>query len=198
MFINFIILILLEFYFWGSLKSLLEGTILQKFTLIIFAIQFAIFAFSLYKLLTLNQQTFILRSAQSNIYLGVVMTILVSKFIFLISIFAQDIGRFFVAIYNFAHAKLNNTDAENFVPNRRAFLNQAALILGGIPLISMTYGILKGKYKYTVKKLTLGFSDLPQNFDGLKVVQISDIHSGSFDDIEAVKKGIDPLLDFHL
>ena len=47
-----------------------------------------------------------------------------------------------------------------------------------------------GKYHYKVRKTTLFFEDLPDAFNGFKIVQISDIHAGSFDDIKSVQKGI--------
>lgn len=53
------------------------------------------------------------------------------------------------------------------------------------------YGITQGKYAYRVIKHTLYFEDLPQNFDGFTVTQISDVHAGSFTNPKAVQKGID-------
>ena len=51
--------------------------------------------------------------------------------------------------------------------------------------------MVKGKYKYTVHRHTLYFDDLPKEFDGFTITQISDIHAGSFDDSDAVQRGID-------
>ncbi|TDG37019.1 metallophosphoesterase [Pedobacter changchengzhani] len=53
------------------------------------------------------------------------------------------------------------------------------------------YGIIKGKYAYRVVKHILYFDDLPLNFDGFTITQISDVHAGSFTDAKAVQKGID-------
>ena len=55
-------------------------------------------------------------------------------------------------------------------------------------------GIIRGKYAYRVIEQTLYFDDLPQNFDGFKIVQISDIHAGSFNNVKAVQKGINLVL----
>jgi predicted MPP superfamily phosphohydrolase len=52
-------------------------------------------------------------------------------------------------------------------------------------------GVFRGKYAYRVIEQTLYFDDLPKNFDGFKIAQISDIHSGSFNNTKAVQKGID-------
>lgn len=60
-----------------------------------------------------------------------------------------------------------------------------------VTVIIFIYGIVKGKYAYRVIKHTLFFEDLPKNFDGFTLTQISDIHAGSFQNPKAVQKGID-------
>lgn len=64
------------------------------------------------------------------------------------------------------------------------------LASSALPLLAFAYGTTKGKYRYTVKKQTLYFKDLPANFDGFTLTQISDVHSGSFTSKDAVEKGI--------
>lgn len=63
---------------------------------------------------------------------------------------------------------------------RSEFLNRLGLIVAAIPMLSLIWGILKGAYDYTVRKEVVIIPNLPQAFNGLKIVQISDIHSGSF------------------
>lgn len=65
-----------------------------------------------------------------------------------------------------------------------------ALASSAVPLFAFAYGTTKGKYRYTVKKQTLHFKDLPEAFDGFTLTQISDVHAGSFTSQEAVEKGI--------
>ncbi len=60
-----------------------------------------------------------------------------------------------------------------------------------LTVLIFIYGIVKGKYAYRVIKHTLFFEDLPVNFDGFTITQISDIHAGSFQNSKAVQKGID-------
>lgn len=73
---------------------------------------------------------------------------------------------------------------------RRQFLKKAGLILGSLPFASFLYGITIGKYRFTVHNQRVVFDDLPAAFDGFRVAHISDIHSGSFDDLESVQRGI--------
>lgn len=63
---------------------------------------------------------------------------------------------------------------------RRTFINSIALGVGGLVLGSVLWGTTKGKYGWRIIKNKLSFENLPQSFDGLKVVQISDLHLGSF------------------
>src|SRR4030095_10364137 len=57
----------------------------------------------------------------------------------------------------------------------------------------LLYGFTN-KYRYQVKKIKLEYDNLPSAFKGLKVVHISDIHSGSFTNKEAVKRGVDKIM----
>jgi predicted MPP superfamily phosphohydrolase len=75
--------------------------------------------------------------------------------------------------------------------DRREFVSKVALVLAAIPFTSVLYGMARGKYNYQVINHTLYFDDLPEAFHGFKITHISDIHSGSFDDAEKIKAGID-------
>jgi predicted MPP superfamily phosphohydrolase len=77
--------------------------------------------------------------------------------------------------------------------SRSAFLSWLGLIAGGGLFSSLIYGF-GNKYRYQLKKIPLAFSNLPTAFKGLKIVHISDIHSGSFTDKHAVMKGIEKVI----
>jgi len=97
-------------------------------------------------------------------------------------LFSEDIIRFFAGIFNKVHPSKKNFH----VPSRRKFISKIALGLAAIPFSSLLYGMYKGKYNFRVLKYTLHFEDLPDVFDGYKITQISDIHSGSFDNREKI------------
>ncbi len=67
------------------------------------------------------------------------------------------------------------------------------LIIGVVLLIYMMYGVIRGKYRYTVEPIELRYAELPEEFDGLRIVQISDVHAGTWDDVDQVAKGIDKI-----
>jgi len=77
---------------------------------------------------------------------------------------------------------------------RSEFLMKAGLLAGALPMASLGYGIINGAYDYRVKHRTLYLPNLPKAFDGIKLGQLSDIHSGSFYNKKAVTGGIEMLL----
>lgn len=76
---------------------------------------------------------------------------------------------------------------------RSVFLSWLGLAVGGTVFGTLVYGF-GNKYRYHVNRMKLSFKNLPAAFKGLKVVHISDIHSGSFMDKEAVEKGVEKIL----
>ncbi len=76
---------------------------------------------------------------------------------------------------------------------RSTFLSWFGLAAGGTLFGSLVYGF-SNKYRYQVKRVQLAFSNLPAGFKGVKIVHISDIHSGSFTDKNAVMKGVEKIL----
>lgn len=76
---------------------------------------------------------------------------------------------------------------------RSTFISWLGIALGGGLFTTLLYGF-SNKYNYQLKKVKLSFDSLPQAFKGLKIVHISDIHSGSFNDKAAVKRGVDMVL----
>ena len=78
--------------------------------------------------------------------------------------------------------------------SRSLFLSWAGMIAGGGLFGSLLYGF-GNKYRYQLKKIPLAFENLPASFKGMKIVQISDIHCGSFNNKEAVIKGVNKIID---
>ena len=77
---------------------------------------------------------------------------------------------------------------------RSATLVSIGLVVGTLPNILFLLGMFIGPYRYRVKETSIVLPNLPKAFEGLKIVQISDIHSGSFYNKKAVTKGVDLIL----
>jgi len=64
--------------------------------------------------------------------------------------------------------------------SRLTFLSRTGLIAAALPFAGVLYGMVRGRFDYRTEHLTINFPDLPEAFDGLKIVQVSDIHIGSY------------------
>lgn len=117
----------------------------------------------------------------------------VTKFCFVIILFIDDIRRFFVWIFRKSNSKKEINKSENPI-SRSEFLVKAGLGVAAIPLVSLTNGIISGAYDYRVRNQVVYFPNLPKAFDGIKLAQISDVHSGSFYNKKAVLGGVEMLM----
>lgn len=118
--------------------------------------------------------------------IGVFLSLMSLKLVLVFGMFAEDIYRFIQAIFS----KISTSEEKFSLSSRRKFISQLALGIGAIPFFSLLYGMYKGKYNYKVLTYELTFEDLPKAFDGYTLTQISDVHSGSFDNAEKVTYGI--------
>jgi predicted MPP superfamily phosphohydrolase len=132
-----------------------------------------------------------------NVFMGIMILTYVPKLFVVIFLFSEDIIRVLLGSVTWIADLLNvnNTSPvrSQYIPSRRAFVSQIALAIAAIPLSGILYGMFKGKYDFRVIKQTLFFDDLPEAFNGFTIAQISDIHSGSFDNQEKIDYGIDLL-----
>ncbi len=126
----------------------------------------------------------------SNIITGVFLIVYISKLVIALLFLGEDLFRFIKALYTYLSTS-NSTKETLYIPSRRIFVKQLALGLAAIPFTSLLYGIIKGKYNFKVLKYTLYFEDLPEAFDGYQLTQISDLHSGSFDNKEKIAYAVD-------
>lgn len=115
--------------------------------------------------------------------MGITMILFVSKVLCFIVLFLEDISRGLRWIYNKYSLSSTNTGVTTEVStgiSRIKFLSYLGATLTLIPAFSFIYGMVRGAYKYKVHKVKVKAPNLPEAFHGFKIVQLSDMHSGSF------------------
>ena len=131
-----------------------------------------------------------------NVYIAFVLGFVVGKILVMLVMVIDDIRRlviWLVTALAYGNSAAQGTDSAGGI-GRSLFLKRTALVLGGLSLVGFTFGI-SNRYRYRVRKLKLKFASLPEAFKGLKIVQVSDIHTGSFDNHAAVAHGIQRVMD---
>ncbi|MCP3930474.1 MAG: metallophosphoesterase [Bacteroidetes bacterium] len=109
----------------------------------------------------------------------------ISKFLMVSVLFIDDLRRLIMAGYEGVAGN------QGFDKSRSRFLSRMAMVFGGIPFLTLTYGIIRNPYRYKLFRKKIKIKNLPHALEGLKIVQISDIHSGSFTLKEPVQLAID-------
>ena len=114
--------------------------------------------------------------------------LLLAKIVILMFLLPEDLVR----LGKFVTAKLSGAPPTAAGISRNQFLSRLAIVLAAVPAGSLVYGVIANAYNYTFRKETIKFPNLPEAFDGFRIIQISDIHSGSFNRtaplIEAINK----------
>jgi predicted MPP superfamily phosphohydrolase len=190
------LMVLLDFYVFQAVKVIAHSATGRTRT-IIFATYWTISVVAILVLLILPYLQF---QHQSKFFRSTIFAVIIGLF------FAKLIGAIFFLIddlrrlIQWVAGKLffSNTDGEELQKgdkiSRSVFLSWAGMIAGGGLFGSLLYGF-GNKYRYHIKRIPLAFDNLPVSFKGLKIVQISDIHSGSFTDKKAVMHGVNMIMN---
>ena len=180
--ILFVIIAIVELYSFQVIKTVTKS----KWILIVYAvISVAAIVFITYELMKYDRS--VGQTKATLITLGLLLLVLLPKLVLTFVLLLEDVTR--ILIGSVTHFMGHNSDS--FLPERRKFVSQVAIGLAAVPFLSLIYGMTIGKYNYKVIRQTLFFPDLPDAFDGFKITQISDIHSGSFDDENKIRYAID-------
>lgn len=127
---------------------------------------------------------------------AMVFVLLLSKLFVLIFLLTDDVYRggrwLFAWIQGFsAGGRVESLPVQDSVITRSDFLIRTGLVLGSLPFMSLIYGMVKGAYDLRVKTIRLRTPRIPAGFNGFKIIQISDLHVGSFVGTEPVQRAVD-------
>ena len=191
------IFLLLDFYVFQAIKLLAptQNVTVRKF---IFGFYWFYTFFSV-GILLLFATGFLEKTSAAvrNFILFAVFANLIFKLLMTIFLLLEDIVRVLKLGYDAAIPEKTSTDKPLqglTLMNRNEFLSITALAVSSTPVVALTYGIISGAYDYRVRRIKLTLPNLPKQFHGIKIGQLSDIHSGSFYNSKAVKGGVEMLL----
>ena len=107
----------------------------------------------------------------------------------------DDVIRLFRWIFSFLKSAPAETVEVSHKISRLKFMSQLAITFTVVPAIGFLYGMVKGAYKYRVHSVKVPSPNIPEAFNGFKIVQISDIHTGSFLDNSHLIKAFNIVMD---
>lgn len=188
-FIFLLFFLLLDWYVFQALKTI-SGSWNGATSRRVFVIYWSISVLSIGLIIYFFLFDVTARSHITRNYLfAIIACIFFAKFISGFFFLIDDMRRMLQFLASFFVPALKPSASEEGI-SRSVFFSWMGFITGGGILGSLLYGF-GNKYRYTVKNVHLSFIDLPKAFKGFKIVHISDIHCGSFNDTLAVQRGID-------
>ncbi|QCR23566.1 metallophosphoesterase [Pontibacter sp. SGAir0037] len=179
-----LILFLVDLYVFQAVRTVTQNIapLTQRFFYIAYWAIFAITA-ATFLLFTATRGT---PPTAFQTYLSSTLFILFAcKLVVVLFLFIDDLVRIGKVVVN------STSQEAAFDPSRSKFLSQLGLVMAAIPFTASIYGMVKGAYDYRVKRITLRFPNLPQAFDGYKMLQISDLHTGSFNSTSPLKEAVE-------
>ncbi len=188
------IMLLLDFYVFQAIKTVSHSSSDKTKNIIFYSYWTLSVATIISVLLFPKLQLFHSSKFFKNYVFAILVGLLFAKIIAAFFFLLDDIRR----ILLWAMQKLFSVTGAQYMPEengitRSVFLSWLGLGLGSSLFGTLLYGF-SNKYNYQITKLKLVFSNLPKSFKGFKIVHISDIHCGSFNDAKAVQYGVDLIL----
>ncbi|MBD99634.1 MAG: metallophosphatase [Verrucomicrobia bacterium] len=188
------VVLLVDYYAFQAIKTLIIGfsSASQR------AIKLVYFSFTALVILAIFVYNFgdpdsLARHARTFIMSFIFINVL-GKLILALFVFIDDIVRGVRwAIMKFSSTTSNELGGEPI--SRSKFIATTGIIVAAAPIISMSWGIISGAHDYRIRRLKLPVKALSPKLQGFKIVQLSDIHSGSFWNKTAVKGGIEMIVE---
>ena len=200
--LNTVLLFILDFYIFFALRATNIKFVTTKW----FTYLWWGYSISLLIGLFISFQYSIPLMYRSIILVAFFMTA-VSKFIFAAVLIIDDIRRGGIWLSRLfspkkvTHLEENIEELEKPLPevpkngiSRSEFLMKSGILVAALPMLPLAWGVISTAYDYRIRRQKLVLPNLPKAFHGLKIAQISDVHSGSFYNKKAVQGGIEMLL----
>ncbi|MBN8834418.1 MAG: metallophosphatase [Niastella sp. SCN 39-18] len=190
-----LIMLALDFYVFQAVRTISQNAT-SKTRFILFSIYWGISILSVLGFLffVFTDSPFLGKRFRTYLFASIT-GIVFAKMIAIIFFIADDIRRAIQWIAS--KIFLSRQEGEIFQATpiaRSAFLSWMGMAAGTVLFGSLLQGF-SNKYNYHVRKVKLHFPNLPKNFRGLKIVQISDIHSGSFTNKKEVEHGVSLVME---
>lgn len=178
-FLNFSILLLLSIYVWSAVKGRIRKQIPVLRILFVGLFWLPVVLVSVSSIALLNSSLDDWPPFLRVYFVGGLFTYVVSLIFPVIFLFISDIVKWIEMLFKKKNVERTDKIKGNEV-TRRKFIVNTGLSLGGLALGTMGFGMLHGNYDFKIWRHKLKVSRASQSLKGLRIVQISDFHLGTW------------------
>ena len=185
-------LFLLDIYFYLGTVSVVNKLWNYKiiFKIIYWLISILVYAGIIYLVVTYNKTTPSVRFNDNIIYTSLFFILFIAKLIGSIPLIIDDILRVFRYVFSF----FNNSQYTHDV-SRLDFLKKSALIVSGTLFSTLLIGMQWGRYNFKKNYQDIFIHNWPSDLENYKIIQISDLHLGSFNDVGKLEEVVEMIND---
>ena len=183
--------LLLDFYLFTSISPVFnKGSFSNKiFNVTYWVISAIIYAIIIFVFINFNKRTPSVHFNNEILISSFMFIVFISKFFALIPLVIDDILRIFRFIGQFIVTDLKRENI--FDIDRLKFLKKTSLFIGSTFFITMLGGILFGRYNFKTKNINLKLENWSSKLKDFKIVQISDLHLGSFSSVKKLEEVVE-------
>ncbi|TDB69231.1 metallophosphoesterase [Arundinibacter roseus] len=190
------VLFAIDWYVWQALRTVIRtaSPLTQRWVSGLYW-GFSILSLSAYVLIQLLPPDMFSRIVRNFIFASIALPYFAKLFAVLV-LFVDDLRRLVQWVISLFAPSVAPASADPSGPRipRSEFMATTALVAGGSLLGTFAFGIISGAHDYRIRRVKVALKNLPKEFEGIRIAQLSDIHSGSFFNKTAVKGGIDLLM----
>lgn len=177
-------LLVLDFYIWSAFKANVATRPFLKYAY--WSVTVLTVMFMYYPAINTNMTLY---PGYMVIIFGFIFAIISTKFVMAIPLIVDDIIRLFRYLYQLFFVTESTSQGQAI--SRYEFLKNTAMAFGAILLSLLSYGILAGRYNFKKHFVTLGLKTYPKGANSLRIIQLSDLHLGSFQSKEQLAKAVE-------
>ena len=181
-----LILISIDIYFYlgtmSNIKSVFHYPVLE---IIYWFIAVSSYVYIVYLTSFSDETKSISPGSNTLFYTSLFFVFLASKLIGCFPLIFDDILR----VFRFLASFINDNRGHDI--KRLEFLKKSAILLSGTLLGSLLIGMKWGRYNFKKNYQDIFINDWPTNLNNYKIAHISDLHLGSFNDIEKLNEVVD-------
>tara|TARA_B110000003_G_scaffold230767_1_gene233058 strand:- start:193236 stop:194468 length:1233 start_codon:yes stop_codon:yes gene_type:complete len=182
----FSIILSLDFYIWNAFKSDINSAFVKWLYWIVSIL--SLFSI-LYPAINTNMTLY---PGYMVVLFGLVFSVFAAKIIAIMPLFIDDIIRVFKFVSRYFSDNGASLSGEKI--NRLDFFKRSAMVLGAFTLTTLTYGILVGRFDFKKHFVNLKLKNFKSK-NPLKIVQLSDMHLGSFQRVDKLEEAVELIND---
>lgn len=187
-----VVLLLLDYYVWGLFKKKV-----YTYSQLVKTLSAVFYWFPLLLLIASTAAGLFVKSTDwppllRNLIFGTVFIFYITKLIMALILGLADLFKFFKLVLQLGKVRLKpHAEPSKKGISRSRFMEQLAMVTGGLMVTTMFTGMFRWVHDFDIKRVFVPLKNLPDSFDGYRIIQLSDLHLGTWSGTSALEEAVE-------